>query len=100
MTLDWHGDDNNGWIAFHDQRYGRSAYTVVRVSFRGSDHFEARHISHFPEDADGKTVRRLASAYGLALPNRSGGLRRTLDPVATVTEAKAQAQADYNSRTQ
>jgi hypothetical protein len=98
--LEWTGDDDEGYLALVlDAGIAGIAYTVVRVTFRGCEHFEARIITDAQHVDFSLSVKRLVALYGRSLtrddPKAEGFQRRTIDPVPTVAEAKALCESDY-----
>jgi hypothetical protein len=94
--LEWTGGDDDGYLA--RALAADIAYTVVRVTFRGCEHFEARIITDAQHVDFSLSVKRLVNLYGRSLTRddpKAKGQRRTIDPVPTVAEAKALCESDY-----
>ena len=94
--LEWTGDDDEGYLALVLD--AGIAYTVVRVTFRGCEHFEARIITDAQHVDFSLSVKRLVNLYGRSLTRddpKAKGQRCTIDPVPTVAEAKALCESDY-----
>jgi len=94
--LEWTGDDDNGYLA--RALAEDIAYTVVRVTFRGCEHFEARIITDAQHVDFSLSVKRLVALYGRSLTRddpKAKGQRRTIDPVPTVAEAKELCEIAY-----
>src|SRR5215831_16760850 len=84
--LEWTGDDDEGYLALVlDAGIAGIAYTVVRVTFRGCEHFEARIITDAQHVDFSLSVKRLVNLYGRPLtrddPKAEEFQRRAIDPV-------------------
>lgn len=91
--LEWTGADEEGYIARALVEGIAYAYTVVPVTFRGCDHFEAKIIK---PDADFTLpVRQLAARYGISLTRDLKGQSVAVKPVPTVAEAKELCEIAY-----
>ena len=93
--LPWTGDEK-GFIARIEGKHRPVVYTVTPCNFRGDKHFEATCLLLVPDNIDTMSVRLLSSGYGKSLSDPTSG--RTLNPVPTAAEAKAQCEADYARR--
>ena len=94
--MQWTGDDDDGYLA--RALAEDIAYTVVRVTFRGCEHFEARIITDAQHVDFSLSVKRLVALYGRSLTRddpKAKGQRRTIDPVPTVAEAKELCEIAY-----
>ena len=94
--LEWTGDDDDGYLA--RALAEDIAYTVVRVTFRGCEHFEARIITDAQHLDFSLSVKRLVALYGRSLTRddpKAKGQRRTIDPVPTAAEAKELCEIAY-----
>ena len=91
MTLDWTGDDDNGWIARRD----RTAYTIMRASWPPDERerFEVYRMDRLPDEV--LSARELVNSFS----NNLSLLHPQFKPIATIAEAKALAQADHDLRT-
>src|SRR4029453_16945878 len=92
--LEWTGDDDDGYLALAED----IAYTVVRVTFRGCEHFEERINTDAQHVDFSLSVKRLVALYGRSLTRddpKAKGQRRTIDPVPTVAEAKELCEIAY-----
>ena len=99
--LEWTGDDDNGYLA--RALAEDIAYTVVRVTCRGCEHFEARIITDAQHVDFSLSVKRLVALYGRSLTRddpKAKGQLRTIDPVPTVAEVGSSttvASAPFNA---